>query len=131
MDIADVGADDYGCCTGAARQAALQRLSRPLQVIYALLELQPQAGFTQQRVSEKLAQLGLRTIEGNKDNLWNTVLTGTPAADYNKPYVGILEKSYRGGPRNWSEKGRHMQTSEWFNAWYWELTQFVVEDSNC
>ena len=118
----------FHSCTGAARKAALERLSRPQQVIYAILELQPQSDFTSKRISQKLAQLGLKTIEDNKDNLLNTLLTGTPAADQSKPYVAVLDKTGRASPRNWNEKSRKMLTSEWFDSWYWDLTQYVVKD---
>lgn len=125
------GHEVHACCTGAARKAALERLSRPQQVIFAILELCPQADFTSKRISEKLAQLGLKTLEGNKDNLFSTLLTGAPAADWSKPYVAILDKTGHAGPRNWNEKGWQMQASAWFDSWYWELTQYVVDDDGC
>ncbi|KAK9817374.1 hypothetical protein WJX74_009500 [Apatococcus lobatus] len=116
---------------GDLRRASLERLSRKHQCIFAILELQPQENFTSKRISRKLAQLGLKTLEGNHDNIFNTLLTGTPAADQSKPYVGILDKMGKGGPRNWNEKGRQMLSLEWFNSWYWELTQYLVEDESC
>lgn len=114
---------------GEARQTALKRLNRKQQVIFAILELEPQVDFTMDRIDPKLASLGLDTLKGNHDNIINTHLTGTAAADHSKPYVGVLDKTCHGGPRNWNEKGRQMLESEWFNSWYWDLTQYVVEDN--
>ena len=104
---------------------------RARQAFYAVAQLTqeaPEEPVTRQDVSTKMLELGLEGLENDHDQIWSTILTGSPGilADPKqmaKPWVNVLGMSGPRGPKDCviNDKFKAVMKGSWYVGLLHEL----------